>query len=61
MFHAGDAATIFGITQAGFDLSWVNGDGASGYTGLTLHTTDSGMAVSILRSIKVIENMLNMV
>jgi uncharacterized repeat protein (TIGR03803 family) len=41
-FHAGDAATIFGITQQGFDTSWVDGQGATGYTGLTLHVTSSG-------------------
>ena len=41
-FHAGDAATIFGIAQSGFDTSWVDGQGATGYTGLTLHVTASG-------------------
>jgi Ca2+-binding RTX toxin-like protein len=41
-FHAGDAATIFGITQSGFNTSWVDGQGATGYTGLTLHVTGSG-------------------
>jgi hypothetical protein len=41
-FHAGDAATIFGVTQQGFDASWVDGQGATGYTGLTLHVTASG-------------------
>jgi hypothetical protein len=42
-FHAGDAATIFGITQSGFDTSWVDGQGATGYTGLTLHVTAAGL------------------
>jgi hypothetical protein len=41
-FHAGDAATIFGITQSGFDTSWVDGQGATGFTGLTLHVTGAG-------------------
>ena len=41
-FHAGDSATIFGITQSGFDASWVNGQGATGFTGLTLHVTAAG-------------------
>jgi hypothetical protein len=41
-FHAGDAATIFGVTQRGFDTSWVDGQGATGYAGLTLHITASG-------------------
>ena len=41
-FHAGDSATIFGITQSGFDTSWVDGQGAAGFTGLTLHVTAAG-------------------
>jgi len=41
-FHAGDAATIWGITPQDFDLTWVDGQGAAGYTGLTLHATASG-------------------
>jgi Ca2+-binding RTX toxin-like protein len=41
-FHAGDAATIFGITQSGFNTTWVNGQGAAGFTGLTLHVTAAG-------------------
>ncbi|HEY7576275.1 MAG TPA: hypothetical protein VH855_01660 [Acetobacteraceae bacterium] len=41
-FHAGDAATIWGVTPQDFDLSWVDGQGASGYTGLTLHATAPG-------------------
>ena len=32
-FHGGDAATIFGVTQSGFDTSWVDGQGATGYSG----------------------------
>ena len=42
-FHAGDAATIFGVTQSGFDTSWVDGQGATGFTGLTLHVTAAGL------------------
>ena len=41
-FGAGDAATIFGITQDGFNLAWVDGEGAAGSTGLTLHATSPG-------------------
>ena len=41
-FHAGDAATLFGVTQAGFSFDWENGQGAGGYTGLTLHVTAPG-------------------
>jgi hypothetical protein len=42
-FHAGDAATIFGISPKGFTTSWVDGQGATGYTGLTLHVTAPGV------------------
>jgi hypothetical protein len=47
-FHAGDAATIFGITQSGFDTSWADGQGATGYTGLTLHVTAAGLPTASL-------------
>lgn len=47
-FHAGDAATIWGVTPADFGLSWVNGQGASGYTGLTLHASPSGAPTASL-------------
>ena len=36
-FHSGDGATVWGVTPSDFTLSWVNGQGAGGYTGLTLH------------------------
>ncbi len=41
-FHAGDSATVFGVTQAGFGLSWIDGQGAAGYTGATLYVTQPG-------------------
>ena len=41
-FHAGDAATIWGVTPQDFSLDWVDGQGAAGFTGLTLHATASG-------------------
>ena len=41
-FHAGDAATIWGVTPQDFALTWVDGQGAAGYTGLTLHATAPG-------------------
>ena len=47
-FHAGDAATIFGITQSGFTATWVDGQGATGYTGLTLHVTAPGAPAASL-------------
>jgi ELWxxDGT repeat protein len=42
-FHAGDAATIFGVTQQGFTTTWVDGQAAAGYTGLTLHEAAPGV------------------
>jgi V8-like Glu-specific endopeptidase len=47
-FHSGDAATIWGITPGDFDLSWVGGQGAAGYTGLTLHATAAGVPIASL-------------
>jgi Ca2+-binding RTX toxin-like protein len=41
-FHSGDNATVWGITKGAFDLSWINGQGASGYSGLTMHAAASG-------------------
>jgi hypothetical protein len=38
-FHAGDSATIWGLTPGDFTLSWLDGQGAAGYTGLTLAAT----------------------
>jgi hypothetical protein len=47
-FHAGDAATIWGVTPQDFGLTWVDGQGAAGYTGLTLHATESGKPTASL-------------
>ena len=47
-FHSGDAATIWGVTPNDFTLSWVNGQGANGYTGLTLHVTGAGVPTASL-------------
>ncbi len=47
-FHVGDAATIWGVTPSDFDLSWVNGQGAAGHTGLTLHATAAGAPTASL-------------
>jgi V8-like Glu-specific endopeptidase len=41
-FHASDAVTLWGVTQSDFTLSWLNGAGAAGYTGLTLDATEVG-------------------
>ncbi len=47
-FHAGDAATIFGVTSAGFALDYEDGQGAAGATGLTLHAIASGKPIASL-------------
>jgi hypothetical protein len=49
-FHAGDAATIWGVTKADFSISWMDGEGAggSGYTGLTMHVTAAGKPADLL-------------
>lgn len=41
-FHASDAATLWGISPSSAALSWSDGGGAAGYTGLTLHATTAG-------------------
>jgi hypothetical protein len=38
-FHIGDAATVWGVPPDDFKLSWMDGGGAPGYTGLTLYAT----------------------
>ena len=40
-FRAGDAATVWGITPGDFNLAWLDGQGAAGYTGLTLHAAQA--------------------
>lgn len=47
-FHAGDAATIWGVSPGGFTLSWADNQGATGYTGLTLHATAAGKPTASL-------------
>ena len=47
-FHTGDAATIWGITPQDFRLNLVDGQGAAGFTGLTLHATASGKPTASL-------------
>ncbi|MFL5283870.1 MAG: SGNH/GDSL hydrolase family protein [Rhodopila sp.] len=47
-FHAGDAVTLFGITPSDFTLSWADGQGATGYTGLTLTATKVGQPETLL-------------
>jgi len=47
-FHAGDAATLFGVQAAGFALDWADNQGAAGATGLTLHATAAGKPIASL-------------
>ena len=47
-FHAGDAVTLWGVTASDFTLSWLNGAGAAGYTGLTLEAGAVGKPLVLL-------------
>jgi Ca2+-binding RTX toxin-like protein len=47
-FHAGDSATIWGVTAHDFGLAWADGQGAAGFTGLTLHATAAGKPTASL-------------
>ncbi len=46
-FHVGDAVTLFGITPANKTLTWADGQGAVGATGLTLHATQVGAPTAL--------------
>lgn len=43
-FHAGDAATFWGVSASDFTLDWQDNQGATGFAGLTLHATAAGRA-----------------
>jgi serralysin len=43
--HAGDRCTIWGLTPQDFILDWTDGQGAAGFTGLTLHALAPGQPV----------------
>jgi hypothetical protein len=47
-FHAGDSATVFGITPSTFNIAFADGQGAANFTGLTLHATAVGKATASL-------------
>ena len=47
-FHSGDAATIWGVTPQDFSLAFADGQGAAGFTGLTLHATAAGKPTASL-------------
>jgi V8-like Glu-specific endopeptidase len=47
-FHEGDAVTLWGVSPATAKLSWASDQGASGYSGLTLHAyTANGTVASL--------------
>ncbi len=41
-FHAADAVTLWGVSQSGFQINWLDGAGAAGATGLTLVAQAAG-------------------
>jgi Ca2+-binding RTX toxin-like protein len=45
-FHAGDAVTLYGVSQSSFQVAWADGEGAAGFAGLTLHATAPGQATA---------------
>lgn len=45
---SGDNATIWGLTPNDFAINWVDGEGATGGTGLTLHATENGKPIASL-------------
>jgi Ca2+-binding RTX toxin-like protein len=47
-FHAGDDATVWGLTSQDFNNAWSNNEGASGFKGLTLHATAAGKPTASL-------------
>ncbi len=47
-FHAGDAATIWGVTPQDFGIAFADGQGAAGFTGLTVHATAAGKPTASL-------------
>jgi V8-like Glu-specific endopeptidase len=57
--HAGDAATIWGVTPQDHSLTWVDGQGAVGYTGLTLHATAPGAPTASLTLVGFTQSDLN--
>jgi hypothetical protein len=47
-FHKGDAVTLWGISPATATIAWANDQGATGYSGLTLHAeTANGTSASL--------------
>ncbi len=47
-FHAGDNATVWGVSPSDFALTWTDGQGAAGFTGLTLAAAAPGKPMAML-------------
>ncbi len=47
-FHAGDAVTLWGVSQAGFQINYLDGVGAAGATGLTVIAQAAGKPEALL-------------
>ncbi len=47
-FHAGDSATVWGVSPGLAALNWADNQGAAGFTGLTLHATSAGQPTASL-------------
>ena len=47
-FDAGNSATVWGVTPNDFTVAWFDGEGAAGYTGLTLHAMAAGKPIASL-------------
>ncbi len=47
-FHAGDAVTLWGVSQAGFQINYLDGAGAAGATGLTVIAQAAGKPEALL-------------
>ena len=58
-FHAGDSATIWGVTSQDHSLDWADSQGAAGYQGLTLHATAPGAPIASLTLVGFSQSDLN--
>ena len=47
-FGQGDSATVWGVTQEGFTIQWLNDLGTPGFTGLTMFATSPGKPNALL-------------
>ena len=47
-FHAGDTATVWGVNLQDFALTWIDGQGAAGFAGLTVHAVSASKPTASL-------------